>query len=630
MGYIKELICKSDNSSAMTMITDTDITQYLEQMNDEDSSARREAIEALSGVKDGRVLYPLVKALQDEDTGIQQAAMDGLIAYDDEAAVYNVLPLLFDSRVNVRNMAQEILEKIGASGLRLIGLHIKDKDENVRKMIADILGKLNVPEAGSILLEMLNDHNSNVRSSAAEGLGRVGDSTAVSHLITLLNDEAWVAFFAAGALGKIGDSRAIMPLHEFIKSSDVDLQITAIEALGQIGSEEAANALISCIDSIQFDAIKSAIENIIKITHGNIDKVTEKIGKERLTKYIVDIVKHNEFSELIHRFDFIQALSKLNTSDSSTYILKLVSDVDPENIELIDMSVEALRGLKDEDILIHALKNESNTGVMVSLRVLGYIKSLKSVSHIIGIFDYADRDIKIEIISALAGIGGKESLKFLHDMVSFEEGHIRAAAAKGLGLIASPDSTDLLLKRIGQEEYHDVTEEIVNALIVINNSNNIPSISEGFISYLTSEKSFVREIMINALTASGNQNASQYIEGMINDENWRVRKACLEAMCVLNSKGLFDGLIAGVSDEKDEVRMVTAKLAAKYSEDRSVDLLISLLSDRNSRIISKSIEVLVLLNAKKAIPYLAELSNGADTYTGNAAKEAILRISGKK
>lgn len=614
----------------MTMITDTDITQYLEQMNDEDSSIRREAIEALSGIKDGRILYPLVKSLQDEDIGIQQAAMDALIAYDDEAAVYNVLPLLFDNRVNVRNMAQEILEKIGAAGVMLIGLHIKDKDENVRKMIADILGKLNVPEAGSILLEMLKDHNSNVRSSAAEGLGRVGDSTAVSHLITLLNDEAWVAFFAAGALGKIGDSRAIMPLLEFIKSSDVDLQITAIEALGQIGSEDAANALISGIDSIQLDAIKSAIENIIKITHGNIEKVTEKIGKDRLTKYIVEIVKHNEVSDLVHKFDFIQALSKLNTSDSSTYILKLVSDVDPENIELIDISVEALKGLNDEDILIHALKNESNTGVMVSLRALGIIKSLKSVTNIIEIFESADRDIKIEIISALAGIGGKESLKFLHDMISFEEGHIRAAAARGLGLIASPDSTDLLVRRIGQEEYHDVVEEIVNALIVINNRNNIPAIFDGFISYLTSEKPFVREIMINVLAGSGKENVSESIESLINDENWRVRKACLEAMCVLNSKGLFDGLIAGVSDEKDEVRMVTAKLAAKYSEERSVDLLISLLSDRNSRIISKSIEGLVSLNAIKAIPYLKELSQSGDSYIGNIAKEAISMILGTK
>lgn len=612
----------------MSIISETDILQYLEQLNDEDSMIRRDAIEYLTGVKDARVLYPLIKALQDEDPGIQQAAIDAFIACDDEAAVYNLLPLLFDSRVNVRNMAQEILEKIGGYGVKLIGLHIKVKDENVRKMIADILGKIEKPESALLLLEMLKDHNSNIRCSAADGLGRVGDSSAVVPLIELLHDEVWVAFFAAGALGKIGDSRAIIPLMEFIKSADVDLQITAIDALGQIGSEEAANALISGLDSVQFDAIKSAVENLIKITHGNIDKVTEKIGKDRLIKYIVDIVKHNEISDLNRKMDFIRALSRLQTSDSSAYILKLLSDVGLENIDLINSSIDALTGLKDEEILIQTLKKESNTCVLVSLNVLGLLKSSKSVPYLIEIFDSAEREIKIEIISVLSGIGGKESIKFLLDMLAYEDGHVRAAAARGLGVFADPETTEILMNRICIEEYHDVVEEIVNCLAEIYNKHKLPAVYQGFLSNISSNKSFVREAVLKGLGLMGNQDASVYIESLINDENWRVRRACLETMSILNSKGLFDGMIAGVTDDRDEIRIFVAKLAVKYPDERSIDLLTSLLSDRNNRVVCKAIEGLTILKAKKAIPFLTDLSTSGDKLIENASIDAISQISG--
>ncbi|MDD5433998.1 MAG: HEAT repeat domain-containing protein [Nitrospira sp.] len=612
----------------MTTIADTDILQYLEQLNEENSMIRRDAIESLTGVKDARVLYPLIKALQDEDPGIQQAAIDAFIAYNDEAAVYNLLPLLFDNRVNVRNMAQEILEKIGGSGVKLIGLHIKVKDENVRKMIADILGKIKDPDSESLLLEMLKDHNSNVRSSAAEGLGRVGHSSAIVPLIELLNDEAWVAFFAAGALGKIGDSRAIIPLMGFIKSAHVDLQITAIDALGQIGSEEAANALISILESVQFDAIKSAVENLIKITHGNIDKVIEKIEKGRLIKYIVDIVKQNEISDLNRKMDFIQALSRLQTSDSSAYILKLLSDVEPGNIDLINSAIDALKELKDEEILIHTLKNESKTCVVVSLHVLGFLKSVKSVPFLIEIFDSSVREIKIEIISVLSEIGGKESLKFLLDMLSYDDGHVRAAAAKGLSILAEPETTDIICNRISIEEYRDVVEQIVNCLVEIYYKYKLPVVYQGFLSNLSNEKSFVREEVLKGLGLLGNKGASVYIESLINDEDWRVRRACLETMSILNSKGLFDGMIAGVTDERDEIRIFVAKLAVKYPEERSIDLLISLLSDRNNRVVCKAIEGLTILKAKKAIPFLTDLSTTGDKLIEDASIDAISHISG--
>src|SRR3990170_3305636 len=82
------------------------------------------------------------------------------------------------------------------SGFNLLVAHIHDKDEDVRKMIADILGRLALPDAVPILIEMLKDPNDNVRSSAIEGLGRITDHSIVDNLLTLLDQDDWVAMFA--------------------------------------------------------------------------------------------------------------------------------------------------------------------------------------------------------------------------------------------------------------------------------------------------------------------------------------------------------------------------------------------------------------------------------------------------
>ena len=79
---------------AVRTICEKEMLQQLDRMHEKDPCVRRDAIGVLTGVKDARVLYALIKALQDNDPGIQQAAMDALIAFEDEAAVYQVLSLL--------------------------------------------------------------------------------------------------------------------------------------------------------------------------------------------------------------------------------------------------------------------------------------------------------------------------------------------------------------------------------------------------------------------------------------------------------------------------------------------------------------------------------------------------------
>lgn len=591
----------------MLTISEKEMLQQLERMNDRDSTVRRDAIESLTGIKDARVLYPLIKALQDEDHGIQQAAMDALIAFEDESAVYNVLPLLSDSRVYVRNIAREILDKIGGYGIELFGFHIKDKDEDVRKMIADILGTIKRPGASELLMEMLRDPCSNVRSSAAEGLGRIGDSSAVEPLIDLLCDEYWVAFFAAGALGQLRDKRAVKPLIRLIASTNIEVQVMAIEALSSIGGEEAVDGMLEALDSLSPETMNIVVKGIVKLTHGNIEKIIDKFGRDRFFKHLVEA--REEIEEADIKGDFIQAFSIVGDAGSSACIFELLAGVETDSLDILQIAVDALKRLADEDTLIGGLKDESTTCVLIAVRVLGLLKSSKAIPSLINLFEDVDRDIKIEILFALAKIGGRESLQFLIDKLSYGEGHIRGAAAQGLGIMGAPEATESLLNRLQHEEYSNVVEEIVVALVEIGHENNIPYLYDGLASNLSSKKPCVRELVVKGLGMLGWAKAAEYVKGMLNDEDWRVRRACLETIGYLNAPELLDVLITAASDEKDEVRMLVAQMAGRYPGEKTADTLISLLTDRNSRITIKAVEGLVRLRAAKAIPYLIELAS---------------------
>ena len=608
---------------AMRTICEKEMLQQLDRMHDKDPSVLRDAVGLLTGVKDARVLYPLIKALQVDDPGIQQAAIDALIAFEDEAAVYHILPLLSDSRVYVRNIAREILDKIGGYGIGLFQPYIKDKDEDVRKMIADILGSIHGPEPKKMLIEMLKDSCNNVRSSAAEGLGRVGDSSAVEALIDLLNDEEWVALFAAGALGRIRDRRAIPPLMRLVNSGKTELQITAIEAIAQVGGEEAVDSLMEAIDSADPAAVGTAVKGIVRLTHGNIGEAINRFGAGRLFNDLFDAMNDLDIEEAEVKMDFIQAFSVLSTRGSSGCILRLISSVAIDNPDILQAAMDALESLDEEDTLIEALGGESNSALLMAIRVLGLLGSVKAVPNLMNLFDRANRDIRVEVVLALGRIGGKDSSGFLMNMLSFEEGHIRAASARALGIMSTPESAKILLNRLREEEYYDVAEEIVNAIVETGLKNRIPHLPENLAITLSSKKPHIRQAVIKGLGRLGWPGVIEHARGMLSDENWRVRKACLETLNYLNVPELLGALVTAVSDEKEEIRIFVAQLAVEYPGKESVDLLLSLLQDRNTRVACKAMEGLVGLRAERAVPHLSEIALREDLPTQKTAIWAL-------
>ncbi|OHB69558.1 MAG: hypothetical protein A2W23_04095 [Planctomycetes bacterium RBG_16_43_13] len=586
----------------------------MEMISDNDSAARCDAIRMITGLKDGRLLYPIIKSLQDDDLGVQQAAMDALLCYDDEAAVYNLIPLIADQRVAVKNLAQEILEKIGGSGLRLLHAHIHDRDEDVRKMIADIIGRLELPEAAPVLIEMLNDPNDNVKCSAMEGLGRITDQSIVEHLIALLGQGGWITLFAVESLGRLKNSRAVQPLVKLLNSSQsIDVQYMAIDSLSNIGGKESIAGLLEIIDFVKPEIMDIAVMGIVTMTQGNVGSVVDEFGREAFIVHLARAADNVNVSDQEDILNILQAFMSIGSSECAEEVLKLIEGIDRENQVLLNKAVEVMKETADENTLIDLLSHINQTVKLVSIRVLGLIRSGKAIPALSILFEEVERDLKKEILAAMGNIGGQNALRFISERLSCGDGHIRKSAVNALGSLASTEAIKPLLNQLHKEEYRDVIGTVVCALIEIGRRNKSQELAEGLLISLNSEKSAVREMVVRGLGELKWIDSSEHICGLLNDEDWRVRRACLEVLSCLSNTGFIENLIIAAHDEKDEVRMTVAQLLSENTDvSTATDVLIEMLEDNNDRIQLMAIEGLVRQNTPKAIPFIMRLAGSAN------------------
>jgi len=104
------------------------------------------------------------------------------------------------------------------------------------------------------------------RASAARALGELGGEKAAQALIAALDDEEnWVKEYAAEALGKLAHAPAIVPLGKLLESDNYNVRCYAVNALGKIGGEEARQSIEPLKDDSDSWVREAAISALAKM-----------------------------------------------------------------------------------------------------------------------------------------------------------------------------------------------------------------------------------------------------------------------------------------------------------------------------------------------------------------------------
>jgi HEAT repeat protein len=213
-----------------------DVPYFLEALQSSDEKTRRHAVNVLEGIKDPRVILPLVEALKDNNHWFRIEVVDALANIHDPGVVEPLIALL------------------------------EDKDPSFRIKVAKALAKTGDPRAIDPLLSALKDSSFLVVEAAAEALGELKATQAVTPLIDLCkNKNNQVRDAAFEALEKMKDNVPLEPFLEFLKDKDLKLSTSAENFLEKIKKPGVVDLLIASLTNKEPVSRRTVIDMLGKL-----------------------------------------------------------------------------------------------------------------------------------------------------------------------------------------------------------------------------------------------------------------------------------------------------------------------------------------------------------------------------
>ena len=199
-------------------------------------------------------------------SGLTQLKMMGA------AAVPGLVRALGAQDITLRMAAVKSLGELGdtRAAAPLLTVLKGDKEPKVRAMAAFALAKIKHDDAVEPLIDALKASDGTFRIAAVESLGEFADKRAVRPLIAVLKEDGdpKIRHSAAQALVKM-KGVAVEPLIELLKGPDLELRVTAIESLGDVGDARAVNALIDALKGERLSVRQKIAHALGKLTHQN-------------------------------------------------------------------------------------------------------------------------------------------------------------------------------------------------------------------------------------------------------------------------------------------------------------------------------------------------------------------------
>ena len=447
------------------------LQSLINKLSHDDPAERRAAAEALSD-GDERAVYPLIKALKDENLGVQDAAMQSLMGMRGESTAYMVLPLLREDAF-LRNTAMLILREIGRQAVPLFRGLLKDTDGDVRKFALDLIHDIGWCDYADNLIVLLeSDRNPNVRAAAARTLGMLQYKKAVPQLIQALNDEEWVAFSVIEALALLHDESSVDAVAELLRSPAESIRFAAIEALGQIGSPKAGVSLIH-----HFEISEGLEKEATVISLVQVGSVPSLPG---ISDSLLNMLMDGEWDE---KMIAIKGLFAIRDNTALRHIIDTAGSLDfsePEDEQRLIVVREIISQFGCVDELFDILNDNSMKyrGKVLAIEVMGDLRCSNAVPALITLLNSNFRDVRRSSMESLGKLESKEAAGCFIEAIGDHDSHVRKTAVSALGKIGDSTSFEPLVHMLKQEEYTDIIDEFVKALITIDATLFLSRINE--------------------------------------------------------------------------------------------------------------------------------------------------------
>ncbi len=274
----------------------------------EKSTLAEEIIDAINNLInqhefDERLIPTFVKYLKSDNMGLRDASYRILINYPNQLkskVAENVAPIIETRAIEFRNLAGDILLRLGYPSVKPLIKYLKVDDFDIRKFACDIIGLVDDGNMLDTIMQLYDDNDTNVVLSSIEAVGNIfyNNQTNVdkAHIIASLtelfetNNEVLKPQIVE-TLGKIGGKDAEnFLLYVLRNEQDFFVRIAAIDSLAIVGSDiEICNMLLSEINNYPYDIQTVVLKTAIAIGY-RIDSLPELPleGREIARRALID------------------------------------------------------------------------------------------------------------------------------------------------------------------------------------------------------------------------------------------------------------------------------------------------------------------------------------------------------
>ncbi|MDA1016331.1 MAG: HEAT repeat domain-containing protein, partial [Planctomycetota bacterium] len=413
----------------------------------------------------------------------------------------------------------------------------------IRESAARSLGQLATAGSTRRLLPMLADNSLCVRRAAAEALAECESAEAVRPLLALVQVDPMLRSCVMQALKSMGHSSASV-LRELVCRNHVDFGVIAVHSLGYVGGEQSVRAILSACEHESADMRAEVAEAL-----GRASVSTANSALNRLLQDPVAAVREHA----------AQSLAKLPCARSRNPLMQAMQDVSPivrkhaavalgrigdkhavdmlisqlghENIDVVIASVDSLGEINSPlaaTPLLERLRNEmrvASPNARLRGRIVSALRGMKSDDIVPSLLDLLGRpatepEMRRRIVGTLGLSEDERAVKPIEDILASDSDHeVRAAAARALGTLKSPQSETVLTKAL-QDEF------IVRCAAVAALGSRATATAVNSIVIQLRDQAFqIRHQSAAALGKCGDQKALAVLTASLNDKNETVRRA---------------------------------------------------------------------------------------------------------
>ena len=230
--------------------------------------------------------------LGDSDAVVRERAVSGLWESDDRSTITLLVERLAqDTDVSVRAAAGIALGRfatlaengklLSRDGQRvgdalLCALRNPQEDLEVRRRAMESVAAFGSPEVKEWVRWGYKSDDPKLRQSSVFAMGRSADSGWKSVILQeLKSPDAAMRYEAANACRELGEEEVVPHLASLLTDQDLQVQLSAIQALGAIGGEHALKLLRHCARSSD-DTVRQAAETVLEMMELEDDSLSFK------------------------------------------------------------------------------------------------------------------------------------------------------------------------------------------------------------------------------------------------------------------------------------------------------------------------------------------------------------------